>query len=146
MSRLLCLTELLRRARPAADTAPGLPQLTGISAREGIRVRRGLRGGWSGPVVARDLALGHHDRPHGVAVVAPDGVPARGQAGVDSGVARARVDRPPADLAVRPPTARDAGRADLDLVSVELLRGVQDQRPDAWPDLEHHGAGSRRPV
>src|SRR6202035_5259942 len=52
MSRLLCLTELLRRAW-------GLTQLTGNSAWPRDRGKR------SAPVVAGDLAPGHHDRARG---------------------------------------------------------------------------------
>src|SRR5947209_10932700 len=105
MSRLLCLTELLRRER-----AESVYRESGATARVGVQGRSPRRR--SAPVESGDLATVDHHGARGGSVVAPDRVAARGQVGVNRRVSGARVDRALADLGVAA-CPLGCGRADL---------------------------------
>jgi anti-sigma-K factor RskA len=75
---------------------------------------------------------------------APDGIGARGQAGVDGRVAAARPGVAPADQRVCAAGRRVARRADLDLPAVQLRGRVQDQGAHLAAQVEDHAAGACR--
>src|ERR1019366_8999831 len=159
MSRLLCLTELLRRMStihcsntrvktaipPAPELGPGRRgrySLPGISrAAEagplpGIRARRGR------PGTAGDLAAGDRDRGRGGDRVAPHRVGAGREPGIERRVAHAAASGPLTDLGVGAWRAGQAGPADVDLSAVHLDRHMQDERTDAGAQLEQDYTGT----
>ena len=107
--------------------------------------RIGFTGGRGGPEVAGYATAVNSDRARRVFRVAPDGVDALGQAGVDGRVAGAAAGTALPDQRVRPGRSRPAaGRADLDLPAVQLGGRVQDQGTDTGAQVKNDTARAGR--
>src|ERR1700722_5858689 len=92
----------------------------------------------SGQPVLGDLAAADGDRGFRGALIAPEGVLARGQSGGDGAVDDPGRGAPGVDLVVATGRGWVGTGTDVDLGLVVLRPGVPPPRPPAPADVEHH--------